>query len=438
MASQLIECLVTTASLTEIFSDDALLQAMLDFESALARAEAAAGVIPLDAAAAITAAACPQYYDGKAIANHARRSGTVAIPLVEALAAQVGAADPRSADFVHWGTTSQDVADTALVLLLKRARPVLAADQLRLERALYRLSEDHAGSVMLARTLLQPAPPVTFGLKAAAWRAAAQRGWQHVEHAFEETLVLQFGGASGTLAALAGDGLEVSRLLARELGLRLPDAPWHAHRDRFATLVSSLGVYVGSLAKMARDITLLMQPEVGEVCEGAPGGSSTMPHKRNPTRCSLALAAAARLPGLVATLLAGMVQEHERAAGTWQAEWPCVSAAVQAAGMVSESMAEVAEGLRVDRARMRRNIESVGGSIFSERAMIVLRRTLGREEADRILSEATQQRLSSGQSFSSILAAIPGAGPVPPDLEKPESYLGSAEQLRRQLLKDQE
>jgi 3-carboxy-cis,cis-muconate cycloisomerase len=397
MSTRLMECLSATEPLSRIFGDEGVLQAMLNFESALARAQARDGVIPAAAAAAIGAAAHSAGFDSAELAAQALRAGTPAIPLVRMLAERVRVQDPGASGFVHWGATSQDVTDTALVLLLKQCRAVLAADHRRVLRGLRRLSDEHAGTVMLGRTLLQPASPVTFGLKAAGWFAAIRRGWARVDSRFDEALYLQFGGASGTLAALGDRGLAVSQALADELGLPCPDAPWHGHRDRVAALMAALSIYTASLGKMALDIALLMQFEVGEVAEPGGqgrGGSSSMPHKRNPTACMLAMAAAKRAPGLLANFVAGMVQEHERAVGGWQAEWSAVQGIVQCAGVALDSMAEVAEGLTVDVARMRANIDATQGAVFSERARLML-----------------------------------------PPVAGPEEYLGSAEAFRQRLLK---
>jgi 3-carboxy-cis,cis-muconate cycloisomerase len=400
MPTRLIESLAATEPLSRVFSDNSVLQAMLDFEAALARAEARAGVIPASAAAAIADAARADGFDTAALARQALRAGTPAIPLVRMLTERVRDRDAAAAGFVHWGATSQDVVDTALVLLLKQCRTVLAADHDRVLRGLRRLSGEHANTVMLGRTLLQPAPPVTFGLKAAGWFAAIRRGWARVASRFDEALYLQFGGASGTLAALGDRGLAVSEALGEELGLKCPDAPWHGHRDRLAALMAALSIYTASLGKMALDIALLMQYEVGEAAEpggDGRGGSSSMPHKRNPTACMLAIAASKRVPGLLANFVAGMVQEHERAVGGWQAEWTTVQGIVQSAGVALESMAEVAEGLTVDPSRMRANIEATHGAIFSERAKLML-----------------------------------------PAVESPEDYLGSAETFRRRLLEGED
>ena len=249
MSVRLIDSISTTAALDEVFSDAALLDAMVRFETALARAEAEHRVIPPDAGRTITTSLSTNGLDPSSMSAGARKNGTFVIPLVEALVEQVRRVDASAATFVHWGATSQDVSDTAIVLCLLEARRVLDADHTRVTAALQRLSQEHATTVMLARTLLQPAAPTTFGLKVAGWFGAVSRTHSHLRAAFDEACVLQFGGASGTLAALRGDGPMVAATLAKELALPLPEAPWHSHRDRLAALVCACGVYVGSLGK---------------------------------------------------------------------------------------------------------------------------------------------------------------------------------------------
>lgn len=438
MSLRLFESLATTEALAEAFSDAALLASMLRFEVALARAEARAGVITESAANAIAAAAVPDAFDPAAIARDARASGTLTIPLVEMLTARVRASDPAAATFVHWGATSQDVTDTALVLCLRRAFQILAADHHRLTRALRRLSDQHARTVMLARTLLQPAPPTTFGLKAAGWFGAVSRGYASLTTAFNAGCVLQFGGASGTLAVLGPHGLTVADDLARELELPNPDAPWHAHRDRLAALATACGVYTGSIGKIARDVSLLMQHEVAEAAE--PGGkSSAMPHKRNPAGCAVALAAATRVPGLVSAFLSGMPQEHERGVGGWHAEATTIAALVQATGAALAAMAHVMETLRVDPDRMRANIAATRGVVFAERALMLLAPALGREAANLIITNVLERTREDGRDFVETLAATPEVTAVlqPADLSSlgsPEAYVGAAEQLRQRLL----
>jgi 3-carboxy-cis,cis-muconate cycloisomerase len=426
MFTRLIESLAATEALAQVFSDGAVLQAMLDFEAALARAEAHIGLIPAHAAVAIAGAAVAEGFDTAELVRQSLRAGTPAIPLVRMLTERVRARNATAAGFVHWGATSQDVTDTALVLLLGRCRLVLEADHHRVSRGLRRISDEHAHTVMLGRTLLQPAPPITFGLKAAGWLGAVRRGWERVASRFDEAAYVQFGGASGTLAALGDQGIAVSEALAEELKLQCPDAPWHAHRDRLAALMAALSVYTASLGKMALDIALLMQYEVGEVAEpggDGRGGSSSMPHKRNPTACMLAIAAARRTPGLVSNFLSCMVQEHERAVGGWQSEWATVQGIVQAVGIALESMAEVAEGLTVDVDRMRRNIEATEGAVFAEKAMMLLAPEMGRDAAHRQVQESVERT---------------GSPPELPGLRDPEDYLGSAESFRLRLLNGKE
>jgi len=443
LAARLIGSLATTEPLAEVFSDVSILQAMLDFEVALARAEARVGIVPKSAADRVAAAAHAGKFDMGALSQGMFRAGTPGIPLVKALTEKVRVADPEAAGWVHWGATSQDVADTALVLLLKRAKVVVSHDLKRLEKALITLSEKHNATVMLGRTLMQAAPPVTFGLKVAGWMGAISRSSKRLESAFYEALVLQFGGASGTLASLGDKGTVVAHALAEELGLRCPDAPWHTHRDRLANLVCCCGVLTGSLGKMARDISLLMQSDVSEAAEPGGegrGGSSTMPHKRNPTACALTLAAAERIPGLVANFLSAMVQEHERAVGGWQSEWPAIASVVESTGVAASSMAEVAEGLSVDAARMRQNIANTRGLIFAERAMMLLAAELGRDVAHKLLEDATQKSIAQNKDLVAVLADLPEVSSrlnrsVLDQLAVPEQYLGSAEAFRVALLK---
>lgn len=439
--ARLIESLATTEPLAEIFADESVLQAMLDFEVALARAEARVGIVPKSAAETIASVARVSEFDIPVLSRAMFRAGTAAIPLLKALTKKVRAKDRKAVGWVHWGATSQDVADTALVLLLKRACAIIAGDLQRLEKALVKLSDRHRATVMLGRTLMQAAPPITFGLKAAGWLGAVYRGNTRFDAACNEALVLQFGGASGTLASLESQGIAVAHALAEELGLRCPEAPWHTHRDRLANLVCCCGILTGSLGKMARDISLLMQNEVGEVAEPSGedrGGSSTMPHKRNPIACALTLGAAERVPALVASFLGALVQEHERAVGGWQSEWPVITSAVQLTGVAAASMAEVAEGLTVYPKRMRQNIENTNGLIFAERAAMLLAPKLGRDAAHKLLDEAVSKSTAQNKRLSAVLRESPEVTshidrPTLDQLEDPEQYLGSAEPFRKAL-----
>ncbi|MBI3207581.1 MAG: 3-carboxy-cis,cis-muconate cycloisomerase [Candidatus Solibacter usitatus] len=430
----------TTTAMADLFDDRGILQAMLDFEAALARVQARAGLIPHSAAEAITKAAVADGFDTKKLAVRAFRAGTLAIPLVKMLTARVRQIDPPSAGYVHWGATSQDVTDTGLVLLLKRAHRLLAADHARLASALLRLSNQHAATVMLGRTLLQSAPPVTFGLKAAGWFAGIQRGWSRVDGRFGEALLLQFGGASGTLAALGTRGPEVMAALAVELELSDPGAPWHSYRDRLAALLAACGVFTATLGKMARDISLLMQNEISEVAEpggDGRGGSSTMPHKRNPVACGFTLAAATRVPALVAAFLTAMIQEQERGVSGLHAEWPLIKGVLQSTSAAVSSMAETAEGLSVDAQRMRTNIDAARGTVFAEKAMMQLAAEMGRDAAHQALEEAVKKAALQECRLSDVLTGVL-SGKQLSELELPEDYLGAAEIFRRRLLNDGE
>jgi 3-carboxy-cis,cis-muconate cycloisomerase len=438
MSARLIESLGTTEALDAVFDDESVLRAMLDFEVALARVQARAALIPTSAAEVIASAAEPENFDPHAIARDARESATFAIPLVSALTARVRTVDPSSAGFVHWGATSQDVSDTALALLLTRAHHVLASDDQWLHGSLTSLSDEHAKTVMLGRTLLQPAVPTTFGLKVAGWAAAVARGWARLSRAHHEAAILQCGGAAGTLASLGTAGAPLVRALADELHLPCPDAPWHTHRDRLAALVTSSGIFTGTLGKIARDVSLLMQDEVAECAERG-GGSSAMPHKRNPAGSAIVIAAATRLPGLVAAFLTGMVQEHERAVGGWHAEWPTIVDAIRTTGAALAATVRIAEELTVFPDVMRANIEATHGRVFTERAMMLLAPAMGRETAHTLVQDAVAQSRSTGKSLSQALEDMAEVTRVLSadelsTLEEPHAYLGSAETFRRQLL----
>jgi 3-carboxy-cis,cis-muconate cycloisomerase len=438
MSSRLINCLATTDALATAFSDTAFLQGMLDFESALARAEASVGLIPGAAAQAITRAAVAREFDIDAIVQGARSNATPAITVVQMLESRVEAIDPQAARWVHFGATSQDVFDTALILCVRIGWPSLERDHTRVVDALDRLAREHSGTVMLGRTLLQPAAPITFGLKAAGWLGSLSRSWKACAAAREGTMLLQFGGATGTLAALGSKGGAVEAALAKELGLSLPDAPWHSHRDRLAAFVAACGVYTGALGKMAHDISLLMQHEVGEAFERG-GGSSTMPHKRNPSGCAVALAAATRVPAMVAAMLTSMPQEHERSVGGWHAEGPIVADVVQATGSALSAMANAIEGLTIDPARMRQNIDTTRGAIFAERVAVTIAPAVGRAKAAELVKNAIAAAQRSGLTFAETVAGMPEiAGLMPADdlagLAVPENYLGSADTFRQRLI----
>jgi 3-carboxy-cis,cis-muconate cycloisomerase len=417
-------------------------QAMLDFEAALAEAEAAVGVVPATCVAPIRAAARAEHFDPALLAEEARRDGNLAIPLVRHLTRRVAAHDAAAAGYVHWGATSQDVIDTALVLQLRQAVPAAGRQLARTADAAAGHAQRHAGTVMPARTWLQQATPTTFGLKAAGWLDALLRAQDRVAAALQEALVLQLGGASGTLAALGAQGPAVAEALGARLGLRVPDAPWHAHRDRLVHLAGTLAVAVGTLGKIARDLALLGQTEVREAFEtrrDGGGGSSTMPHKRNPVAAAAVLAAAARAPGLMATLLGAMPQEHERGLGGWQAEWEALPELVGAAADAARSLADALETLAVDPARMRANLDLTGGAVMTEAVAMALARHLGRVPAYDAVQAAVAQAEAEGRPCREVLAAHPGitrhlGAEEVAALLVPERYLGAAPDFIERVL----
>src|SRR6202051_4365531 len=361
--------MLPSAAMRSVCDDVACLQNMLDFEAALARAEAATGVIPASAAGAIGKACKAEAFDLAGLAEAATRSGNLAIPLVKALTQQVAAADPEAARYVHWGATSQDVIDTATMLTLRAAIDALLADIDRAVAGFANLARRHRPTAVVARTWLQHALPMPFGLKLAEYAAALHRSRKRLQRLRSEALALQFGGAAGTLAALGDKGWLVAERLAQELKLPLPDAPWHTHRDRIADAASVLAIVAGSCGKIARDVSLMMQTDVAEAFEPSGegrGGSSTMPHKRNPVAAATALAAATMAPNLAATIFAAQIQEHERSAGPWHAEWPTLPSLLLVTSGGLAAVVDIAEGLEVDAARMRSNLDATGGLIMAE------------------------------------------------------------------------
>ena len=356
----IFEGFLSTSETLGAFSDRAFVDAMLRFEAALARAQAAEGLIPESAANSIVGSCKVELFDVAKIVRESGRAGSVAIPLVKALRDAVGMFNADAAPFVHFGSTSQDVIDSAMALVTREAVALVETDLAKAADALLRLAVTHAETPMLARTLMQPASVTSFGFKCAGWAAPLVRSRIRLREAAKHALQLQLGGAVGTLAQMKGQGPAVRRRMAKELGLADPGATWHTQRDEWVALGCELGLMTGSLGKIAVDIALLGQYEVAEVAEPSEpgrGGSSAMPHKRNPVASMVAIAAAHRAPQRVAALLGAMPQQHERALGAWQAElaeWPQLL--MSAHGSV-RAMAGALPGLQVDAARMRANID---------------------------------------------------------------------------------
>jgi 3-carboxy-cis,cis-muconate cycloisomerase len=414
--------------------DRAFLQAMLDTEAALARASAKAGLVPAGVAEAIAEACRTERFDPAELGALAAASGNPVVPLVARLAERL---PPEAAGHLHQGATSQDVLDTAAMLVARRALAPLLADLAAAADAAAALAATHRGTLVAGRTLLQQAVPVTFGLKAAGWLVGLDETRRRLAQVDRDELAVQLGGAAGTLAAFGDRGLAVLAGLAAELGLAEPTLPWHAVRARPAALAAALGGCAGVLAKVARDVALLAQTEVAEVREGGGpgrGGSSAMPHKRNPVGAVAVAACTARVPGLVATVLGAMAQEHERAAGGWHAEWEPQRELLRLVGSAAAWSRELLEGLEVDPDRMRANLDAAGGLPMAEAAVAALAGPLGPARARELVDQAARAAAEDGRPLRDTLLATPEVaerlGPAAVDRAlDPERYLGSAQAL---------
>jgi 3-carboxy-cis,cis-muconate cycloisomerase len=405
--SPLLAPMLSSAAMRAVCDDVAYLQHMLDFEAALARAEAATGVIPTSAVAPIEQACRAEKFDLAALAEAATRSGNLAIPLVKAITTAVAKADADAARYVHWGATSQDVIDTAAMLTLRAAIDALLPDVDRAITGFAKLARKHRDTPMVARTWLQHALPMPFGLKLAEYAAALHRSRLRLQRLRGDGLALQFGGAAGTLAALGDNGILVAESLARELKLPLPEAPWHTHRDRIAEIAAVLAIVTGSCGKIARDVSLMMQTDVAEAFEPSGegrGGSSTMPHKRNPVAAATALAAATMAPNLAATIFAAQVQDHERSAGPWHAEWPTMPNLLLVTSGALAAIVDIAEGLEVDAARMRANLDATGGLIMAEAVTMALAEQIGKSEAHHLVEAASKKAVAEKKGLREVLA----------------------------------
>ena len=412
MTASIFARTLASAAMVEVFADRSVVAAMLEFEAALAEAEAAEGVIPAGAVAPIGAACHAGVGDIDSLVDEARRAGSLAIPLVKRLTAAVAERDAPAAAFVHHGSTSQDVIDTAMAIVTRRALDLIDVDLVRLVGILNALARAHLHTPMLARTLMQPAQVISFGFKIVAWVAPLARARERLARARAAALRLQFGGAVGTLASLGDKGPAVARRLAARLDLAAADAAWHVQRDDWAALGCEVAVVCGSLGKIGHDLALLAQAEVGEVAEpSAPGrgGSSAMPQKRNPVAAMTAIAAALRSPHHAAALLATLAPSHERGLGEWQAElaeWPSLFLETHGALV---ALADACDGLDVDTARMRDNIERQHGTVFAEAAAALLVPSLGKTKAHGLLATLSSRAAREGAQLHALLRADPAA-----------------------------
>ena len=408
--SSLTDGLFSTEGMQSIFSDRNTIQRMLDVEAALARALAVEDVIPQMAVAAIVSSCRADLMDADALTKSLSSSGNLAIPLVKQLTAAVANTDPDAARYVHWGATSQDVIDSGRVLQLRDAIDLITTDLAELADILASLAHQHRATIMMGRTWMQHAQPTTLGLKIAGWLDAIMRHQDRLQALRTRVCVLQFGGAAGTLASLGDSGLTVATALAKDLSLALPALPWHTHRDRMGEVATTFGLLTGTLGKIARDIALHAQTEIAELAEPlvqGRGGSSTMPHKRNPVACSAVLACAMRVPALVSTMLTAMVQEQERALGGWQAEWETLPEIASLTSAALNQLREVTSGLSVDAARMRSNIDITQGLVMAEAVSLALAQHVGRAVAHELIEEACHQAVASGRSLLEVLKSDP-------------------------------
>jgi 3-carboxy-cis,cis-muconate cycloisomerase len=396
-----LELIFSDRQCAEALSDESLLAAMARFEAALARASK--GFVPPGHAETIAGACAAAQFDSAKLAQEARRAGTLAIPFVKALTAQVPG---EAARYVHFGATSQDVIDTAVALGLKGAAQRIAALARATGDAAAALADLHRNTPTAARTLLQPAVPVPFGWKAAVWLSLLTNSLPRFRAAVDEACVLQFGGPAGTLSAFGTQGDAVSANLAKELDLRNPAIPWHSARQGFARLGSEAAILAGVAGKIARDVSLLMQPEIGEALEPAGpgrGGSSALPHKRNPVASLLALEAGQRAPGLVATLLANLTPEHERGLGQWQGQWFTLRSLLCAAASGLAAVSEVLAGLEVRPEAMAANLDRTQGLVFSEAVALRLGQTLGKSAAHALTEKLCARAVQEGQHLRDIM-----------------------------------
>lgn len=444
----LFDPLMCDPKVTAIMSDVNFVRQMLNFEAALAVSQGKAGLIPGEAAEAISRAVNTVHRDeleamAAALAEGTAIAGTPVILLVKLLTART---DEAGQPFVHWGATTQDVMDTALVLQLRDVCACLDRGLRDLGMALAKLARAHRDTPMVARTVMQHALPTTFGLKAAGWLAAVLRQHGRLGELGPRVMALQFGGAAGTLASLGDQGDAVARALASELGLVRPAIPWHAARDRIAEMATFCGLLCGLLGKIGRDVVLMMQTDVQEAFEppaAGRGGSSTMPHKRNPVLGAVMIGAGTAAPGLVSTILSAQMHEHERAAGSAHAEWRTLPELVRITSGALQAAVALAQGLEVDPARMRRNLEATRGMIMAEAVMMALGSRTGRLRAHHLVEAACRRALAEDRHLREVMAEDADIRAVLDEdaltaLFVPENYLGSAGRFVDEVLLAQE
>ncbi|HXY99435.1 MAG TPA: 3-carboxy-cis,cis-muconate cycloisomerase [Stellaceae bacterium] len=422
-----------------VFAEEGFVQKMLEVEAALARVEARLGIIPAEVAQAITDAAKVERVSLAEIGASTRSVGYPVVAVVKALGRAAGG---DAARYVHWGATTQDIMDSALVLQMRDGLALIEARLEEVIAALAALARRHRRTVMAGRTHLQHALPITFGYKCAVWLAPLLDHRARLAEVRRRALAVQFGGAVGTLASLGGEGRAVTEGLAAELGLAAPDAPWHVNRERVVEVAALLGMLCGNLAKIATDVMLLMQSEVGEAFEPhqpGRGGSSTMPQKRNPIASEYILAAARGVHALVPMMLSAMAQDHERATGPWQSEWLALPQIFVLSAGALEHAAALAQGLSIDAARMRQGLDLNEGLIMAEAVMMALAEKIGRDAAHHAVQRACDRAIEQKRPLVEVLAED---GAVAPHLDRaalarltdPAGYLGEADSVIDRVL----
>ena len=445
--SHLYASLFYQADMTEIFSDHALLKYMIQAEVALAKAQAQVGVIPESAAAIIADVANTQgiqAIDFENLAIATGLAGNIAIPFVKQLTAAVKAVDEDASRYVHWGATSQDILDTACILQARDALDVVEFQLRHAYAASLELAEKYRAEVMIGRTWLQQALPITFGHKAARWASSFKRDLERLEQMKARVLTAQLGGAVGSLASLLDQGSMVVEAYAAQLNLSVPTCTWHGERDRIIETAGFLAIVVGNTGKMARDWSLMMQTEIAEVFEPTAkgrGGSSTMPHKRNPVAAASILAAANRVPALMSSMYQSMVQEHERSLGAWHAEWLALPEIFQLCAGALQRTVEVLQGLEVNSKNMQRNIEMTQGLIMAEAVMMALAPKMGRLNAHHLVEKACQQAVAEQSHLQDIVSSFAEvkqhfSADELTRIFKPESYLGNIQDQIDAVLKE--
>jgi 3-carboxy-cis,cis-muconate cycloisomerase len=421
-AGGLFDALYATDAVLASTNDTAWLQAMLDVEAAVARAGAQDGFVPRDAAEAIVACCIARSFDAADIGRRAVASATWVVPLVADLKARV----PGFArGYVHLGATSQDVIDTAMCLVAARTIDIIAPTLAGVSQSLASLARAHRHTLQIGRTLLQHAVPTTFGLVCAGWLVGVDEAAVQLDRVRRERLAVQFGGAVGTLATYGDRGATVATLVAEELDLAAPTLPWHTTRVRVDEAAAALGVVAGALAVIAGDIVLLAGSDIGEVAERQPGGSSVMPYKRNPSRAVLVTACTHQVPALVATMLGSAAQEHQRAAGRWQAEWPTMTTLLRLVGSAATHASAMVSDLRVDARRMRANLDAAGDLVLADAVAAQLAPALGRTRAASVVAEAASRAARAG---TTMRTAVEDLAPEAADtaFPGPEACLGAA------------